>query len=155
MTQLRSLGFEILYFDYDTIIEAFSACGIDAFFDEDTSDKSVRKRIDLYNSLSDVEIEKIESRIREIKQDEINKFIGSLERTILRSIEKIIIVALHGKEYQANKIQDAIKYIEKYKSTKNSVKFVKFEIFVRYNNGDKVDASFQDKVSAVNFLKLF
>jgi hypothetical protein len=38
LEQLRSIGFRILYFPYDSVIEAFNVVGMDARFDEDTPD---------------------------------------------------------------------------------------------------------------------
>ncbi|MGQ0751719.1 MAG: hypothetical protein ACT4PS_14385 [Betaproteobacteria bacterium] len=40
LAQLRSLGFEVLFFSYDSVRDSFSMAGIDAYFDENTSDKN-------------------------------------------------------------------------------------------------------------------
>jgi hypothetical protein len=47
LNQLRSLGFQILFFPYDSIVKAFEAAGVDARFDEDTPEKEFRKKIRL------------------------------------------------------------------------------------------------------------
>jgi hypothetical protein len=43
--QLRSLGFSILYFPYQEVIEAFKTVGIDASFTEATADSDFAKRV--------------------------------------------------------------------------------------------------------------
>ena len=40
LEQLRSLGFHVLYFPYDTIVAAFASSNIDVAFDENTPDKT-------------------------------------------------------------------------------------------------------------------
>lgn len=39
LNQLTSLGFKVLYFPYEDVVEAFARVGIDANFDEDTTDR--------------------------------------------------------------------------------------------------------------------
>src|SRR5437763_3929690 len=41
LNQLRSHGFTVLYFPYESIIAAFGSVGIDAAFDEDTPDSAL------------------------------------------------------------------------------------------------------------------
>ena len=45
ITQLKSLGFDVLYFSYDTIVKAFSKFGIDASFEENTPTAEFDKKI--------------------------------------------------------------------------------------------------------------
>jgi hypothetical protein len=45
LSQLRSLGFRILFFPYESIVEAFQMAGIDASFDEDTPEKEFRRKL--------------------------------------------------------------------------------------------------------------
>jgi hypothetical protein len=50
--QLKSLGFNVLYFPYNTVVSAFAKAGIDALFDEDTPDKEFQHKLDHWHSLS-------------------------------------------------------------------------------------------------------
>lgn len=152
LDQLSSLGFKILYYNYETIIEAFSVVGIDAFFDEDTPDDTVKGKVDAYNALSPGQIIQIEDQLRELRENDLDNFISELEETILRKIQEIIVVALHGTEYKVTNIDDAIEYINSYRIEEGSLDIKKFEIFIRYSNGDKVDASFKDRHLALKFL---
>jgi hypothetical protein len=52
LTQLRSLGFSVLYFSYDSVIAAFRKFGIDASFDEGTLDAEFQKKVNIYEALS-------------------------------------------------------------------------------------------------------
>lgn len=43
LDQMRSLGFHVLYFPYETLVAAFASVGIDIRFDEDTPDEEFRR----------------------------------------------------------------------------------------------------------------
>jgi len=51
--------------------------------------------------------------------------------------------------------QDAIEYITQYRNLKKSITFVKYEILLKFNNNDRIEASFQNKETAISFLKQF
>ena len=154
-TQLISRGFELLYFDYKTIIDAFSLVGIDAFFDEETADNIVKDKVKAYEALMPEQVSKIEEELRIIKKDEINRFIDALNKTILRKIERIIINTFHGSKYKVHNINDAIRYIENYKIDHDSLVLNKFEILIRYTNGDRIDAFFNEREKAIDFLNKY
>lgn len=155
LTQLKSLGFEILYFNYDTIINAFSVAGIDAFYDEDTADDEAQEKVDVIESLSKEQVNQIEKQLLIIKSDEINAFMKRLEKMVLRKIESILVVPLHGQKHEVFEPEEAIEYIQNYKNDNDLLEFIKFEIFIRYNNGDKIEAFFEDKKNAISFLNNF
>ena len=48
---------------------------------------------------------------------------------------------------------DAIAFIEAFDESKPDVPFTRYEVGVRYSNGDEIRGQFQDKVSAVAFLR--
>lgn len=152
LTQLQSLRFQILYFNYETILSAFSAFGLDVSFNESTPDVVAQQKVDDYNRLSPLQINQIEEKLRQLKENELNEFITALERTVMRSIEYVVILGLHGQQHKAATIIDAISYINNYDLKNRSLNFVKFEIIIKYNNGDKVEASFKDRKKAVEFL---
>jgi hypothetical protein len=45
LEQLRSLGFDVVYIDYDQMVEACSAAGLDISFDEETTEASFSARL--------------------------------------------------------------------------------------------------------------
>src|ERR1700694_5014301 len=51
LTQLRSLGFSVLYFSYDSIVAAFKKYGIDARSEEDMPDVHYKKKVAAYKAL--------------------------------------------------------------------------------------------------------
>ncbi|MCG8413412.1 MAG: DNA methylase, partial [Pseudomonadales bacterium] len=91
LQQLESNGFGILYFDFDVIVEAFSSQGIDAHFDEDTSDAQVQQKINAYQRLSPRRKSQITCRLRELREQDIAHFISLLENSLKRTVTRVII----------------------------------------------------------------
>ena len=57
LSQLKSLGFGVLYFPYDSVIKAFSKFGIDASFDEKTAESDFRKKMRIYRKILSSEVQ--------------------------------------------------------------------------------------------------
>jgi hypothetical protein len=51
-----------------------------------------------------------------------------------------------------NSVDEAISFIESYITNSTVQQFAKFEIEVRFNNGDRIEATFRSKADAVRFL---
>ena len=126
-----------------------------AFFDEKSPDNIIGQRIAAYEALSPQQVRNIENKVLKIKRKEIDNFISELNKTITRTVSKIIIVAIHGNTHEVNSIDAAIKFIQTHKPEKGPLDILGFNIFIRYNNGDKIDANFQNKEKAVDFLNIF
>ncbi len=76
LTQLKSRGFKILYFKYHTIIEAFSAFGLDAKFDENTPTKDFWDKISEWEAFKNKE-QVIDKLIEMYPSDELPiKYLG-------------------------------------------------------------------------------
>lgn len=153
LAQLRSHSFGVLYFPFDSIVEAFKVVGIDAFFDEDTPDDEIQAKVDAYDSLSAGDREKIGAQLRKRHKKELDEFIRELEMCLTRSIERVFILTLHGKKCEADNLDDAIRFIEGYDEACEVDGFVRYEVNVRYNNGDEIRGTFETKADAVKFLR--
>lgn len=153
LTQLSSLGFEVCYFNYDAILDAFQIVGIDAFWDEDTPDAVVKQKVDDFEALDHASALSIEERLRVNKKNSIDNFINSLESSILRQINSIYVIPVHGNTHEYNSKETAINFVANYNLKADASPFIRFEIIAKYNNGDKVEATFQDKNTTINFLR--
>ncbi len=85
----------------------------------------------------------------------IDQFIGALTAAVSRQIDRVIILALHGITQEVMTITDAIKFIESYDDDGKPGPFERFEIQVRYNNGDIVEGRFKEKDTAIEFLRTY
>lgn len=71
-----------------------------------------------------------------------------------RQIEQILLVPLHGHQNEFSSVDEAIVFVSDYQNDLQSDGlFRKYEIVVKYTNGDKIDADFQDKKNAIAFLR--
>ncbi len=153
LTQLKSSGFCVLYFTYDTVIKAFSKYGIDAHFDEKTSEVEFKKKIDSWEKLPNKA--DVAKELLKLNKREVVDFFDSLKQSVSRFIERVIVLPLHGQESHSMNINEAIEFISKYSEDTPQVLFSKYEIIIRYNTGDKIEASFIEKKNAIEFLEIY
>lgn len=154
--QLKSNGFEVLYLSYEMIIKAFKSVGIDAFYDESTPTNDFEEKIRLYNLLDEKGINSIIETLMAISKNEINLFTKSLIHSLDRRISTITITPLFGKTFKYNNIKSALEALNDFDTTKtiDHGTFEKFEISVRYTNGDNINGQFIQKDRAIDFLKI-
>lgn len=152
LQQLRSNGFGILFFPYETIVRAFRVVGIDASFEEDTPIAELQAKVDAYEALDADEAKKIVKKLNQLRRSEIKTFLDALEKALTRRVAAVAIVPLHGLTTEVRTITDAVEFIREYNEEKNVTVFVRFEVTVRYNNGDRITGDFSEKQAAVEFL---
>ena len=61
-------------------------------------------------------------------------------------------MALSGMEESLTSIEDAVRFVQRYDESSAVAGFVRYELNVRYSNGDELRGMFQDKGGAVEFL---
>lgn len=156
LKQLKSLGFEIIYFEYETVIQAFKHVGIDVIYEENTTEKEFKDYISAWEKLPEEEKERASQKLTEINKDKINAFIKALEHKLDRQISFIRILPLYGKSFDLYSVETAINFIETYQEQNElSLNFTKYEVEIRYNNNDFIEAVFHQKSGVIEFLKKF
>ena len=152
LSQLKSLGFQVLYFPYKTVVAAFAKCGIDASFDEETEEEDFRCKIESWeNSPYKNEIVR---NLFMINKASVDEFLSALRASVTRKIEQVIILPLHGNTLRTATIAEAIDLVSGYEEDNPCVCPVdRYEILIRYNTGDKIEASFREKKDAILFLQ--
>lgn len=153
LDQLRSQGFSVLYFQYDTVIEAFASMGIDAAFGEGTPEVDLRSKVAAWENLSTPQREAIAESLIEANQDEVERFMGELEVTVTRQVALVRIMSVHGLLVEKASIEEAVAFIQDYYEEPSPQPFARYEVEVLYNNNNKINGQFQDKASAVQFLR--
>jgi len=153
LAQMRSCGFETILMPYDSIVDAFESIGIDARFDEDTPDDEFERAVKQIEALKPEKREELKRNLVESNMVQLKGFFDSLKKAIDRTISTVIVLALHGAENAFESVEAAKQFLLDHdqNSAKDGV-FRKYEIIVRYSNGDRVDASFEEKAAALNFL---
>jgi len=152
LAQLRSHGFGVLYFPFETIVAAFKTVGINAHFDEDSADADVQRKVDAYEKLPQADRDKIARELLKLHKVDIGHFVHELEVSLTRTISAVFVLALHGAHHELKTIKDAMEFIEKYDEPSGAADFVRYEVNVRYSNGDELRGTFASKVEALKFL---
>ncbi len=81
---------------------------------------------------------------------------AALESAISREVESVRILALYGEEIRCQTIAESIASLSCYDlSSGRNLEHCKFEIYVRFRNGSKVEGTFTTKEEALEFLGLF
>lgn len=153
LTQLKSLGFGVLYFPYSLILKAFEMSGLDASTEESTLEKEFRDKIEAWENFSYKEA--LAKNLLQLNQAEVKTFFDSLEKTISRFIVSVRVTPLHGTVFSLKSIEEAINFIIGYNHIDKEIDVLKYEIVVKYNNNDKVEVILGDKKSAIELLESY
>lgn len=153
INQLKSNGFGVLYFSYETVVQAFSKHGINAAFDEKTSEQEFSKKIDAWDKLSNKA--DVAKELLKLNKKGVDEFFNLLSKSVSRYVEQVIILPLHGQETIVNTLFEAMECLNRYNEDASTLPIHKYEITVKYNTGDRIDASFKDKEDSKKFLSHF
>ena len=152
ISQMESVGFKVLYIPYETIVDAFASEGIDVSFDEGTEDNVFKKCVRSIQKSPKTKLNRIKNVLVDSNKKSIDSFKSSLKIALSKMVDSITVIPLYGMNAEFHNIDIAIAFITGYSSDVSACEFRKFEIIVRYTNGDTIDASFADKEKAVSFL---
>lgn len=150
LNQLQSLGFHVLYFPYDLILQAFKEFDLDAGTEENTTEKDFQIKIDKWEIFD--KKDQLATYLLDLNKNDVDTFFESLEKAVSRFIESINVLPLHGVSNTLQTVDEAIIFIDRYKNETDNLPVLKYEIIVKYNNGDKVEGIFNSKESAIEFL---
>lgn len=154
LTQLESLGFEVLYFPYDIIVKGFSKFGIDASFKEGTLVKEFENKIMQWDNFENKD--KLSRHLLRLNKSKVESFFKELEKCVSRYVISVQVIALYGNSQELVSIEKAIEFVESQgDSTNEKISLLKYELTIKYNNGDKVEGSFTRKEETLNFLKSY
>ena len=152
VTQLKSLGFGVLHFPYPMIVAAFAEVGVDITFDEQSKDEEFKICVQKIKALGPASIRKLKRLLLESNSAEVEAFLGQLRTTVDRMIDSVIIVPLYGDEVRFTSLPEAITFISSHDASESCGPFRRFEVVVRYSNGDSVNASLATKEKVLDFL---
>lgn len=155
LKQLRSLGFKILLFDYDKLVQTFNSLNIDISFTETTSEAVLKRKLANLEKVlkSDKTMNQLIKQINSDFKVEIETFSNELNRHFSKKIQRITIRTFFSNEIIVTSVQDAInsiKFIEK--TDTEGLEFTHFELEIIYSNQTKINATFLEKEEINDFL---
>lgn len=152
ITQLTSMNFSVLHFSYESIVEAFAEVGIDASYDEQTPTADFKVMVQQVADLDEAEWEIVQGALFRDNADKIEAFFTELSETLERLVERVSITPLFGDGQTMTTIADAIAFVETHDQKAASRTFQKYEVSVKFSNGDVIEGRFAKKAKAVEFL---
>ena len=155
LTQLESLGFSVVYFPYDGVVEAFKCVGINAHFDEGTADAEFSRKVRAWEALREAKRRRVANALLEMNAEKVEAFMDRLKRAVTRRIKSVRVLPLHGSATEWNSIEEAIAFVEKYEDQCDGQPVAKYEVQVLYSNGDGIAGQFADKGDAIHFLRAY
>lgn len=152
LDQLRSLGFNVLYFPYDSLVAAFQSEGIDIAFDEDTPDTVFRRTTERIEGTSPATMRRICTHLIRANQPAINSFFDALNKRLGRHVKRVVVIPLYGRVNEFATIEDAVRFLDRHMIYEGSGEFRNYELRIEFSNGDKVEAFIEAKDKVKEFL---
>ena len=153
LDQFRSHGFNVAYCPYDTVVDAFATVEIDVSSEEGSSAAELKRKVSAYNQLSSALRVRIADEIRTLHADQFDLFFGNLRDCLRRSVQHVFVLTLSGTSHRFDRVDDAIRFIADHDQAEPTSDFVRYELNVRYSNGDDIRASFASRERGVEFLR--
>ena len=151
--QLRSHGFVVAHCSYDMIVSAFGSVGVDVSSDSDTPDSEARRKVRAFERLTPSRRKRLGSAIRSACAADLDAFFAKLRLSLSRRLEHVLVLALSKASREFVTVEDAVRFIQCYEEFAAVTSFDRYELQVRYSNGDEIRGAFASKAAAVDFLR--
>ena len=153
IAQLRSVGFEVLYIPYQTVVEALASVEIDIGFDEGTPDVAYAQAVAKIEALPEDKRNHLKDRLYASNREVFDKFYSTLRQKLDRMIDRILVIPLFGDQSEFASVTDAERFVESFEEADGNGDFRKYEIEVQFSNGDHVRGAFRDKDGVQAFFR--
>lgn len=154
LTQLESLGFKVLYFPYEDVIEAFGSVGLDAAYGESTPAGEFIRKVHAWNSLDVITQQSVAKDLIDRRQEEVTHFSRSLTDVLGRTVTRIRVLPLYGLPREQSNAIEAQKFLSTVGRLEHEISTpTRVDIEVHYNNGDMITDSHRDVDDASEFLR--
>ena len=150
--QLESSGFTVIYIPLETIEKAFLAKGMNIHTDENTPESDISEKCRELMNLSDDELIGIKYEILSACSDKFNAFATSLTNALKRKAIQITLFSWKGCRFSFETTEEACNYLSD-EYTNGSLNLEKYDIAIRYSNGDETEMTFSDRQSAIRALR--
>ena len=154
--QLASHGITVFHVPFRTLADCFFRQGVDLDYPEDASDEHKRSIIARWESLSEGQFAAVKQSLWAAIADDYSEFRTTLVKSLVRQVKSVVILPLYGSKLQFRSVPNAIAGLSRL-DTKQPThgSFVKFEVQLRFSDGDRIEGSFHAKHQALDFLRRF
>jgi hypothetical protein len=142
----------VLYFPFESIVAAFRDVGIDVYFEESSSDRQVNRQVRACAKLSDASRTRVTRILHQAHVEDVEVFLRALDVALARKVASVFIVALHGRSHEFGSLDAAKQFVQSYDEASAVSAFCRYEVHVRFSNGDEIRGTFASKIDAIRFL---
>lgn len=150
--QLRTSGFEVVYLPTESVATVFSQSGIDINYGEATTDEWFSAKLAEIRAAGGPFEARVVHGLSMRHRKEIDAFLAKLESSVARSVDRVVILPLYGRQQEFPSLSDAANFLNIGTANRTNEAFVRFDVAVRYSNGDRIEGSFADRGTALSFL---
>jgi hypothetical protein len=155
LKQLESHGFPILFFTVEEVVGAFDEEGLDARFNKATPDEAMAQKVLAWDLLPDERRRNIAAALTGASAEKVSAFVQKLTASVTRQVVDVVVLPLHGSPEKLASIGAALDYVSSYNEDGARKPFSKYHIIIRFETGNRVEADFVDRESAVAFLGMY
>ena len=153
LNQLRQEGFHVLYIPFERFVRVFAQRGFDIDFNEETSEVALRRKyMEISDPLRQKDLDQVRADLLEAFGGEIQQFMDELSASYHRKIRQISLLPLHGKEIEAEGVDEAIRLVSDYSELPAVHRLKYIEVLIRYNNESTIRCQFKEKQEVIDFL---
>lgn len=156
ITQLESQGFYVIHFPYESMCELYKdAVEIDIAWEEKTPDEYIEKIAHNICTLTKAQLNKLQKAFYEKNEEKLKALANAVKEALDQTVEKIIVIPIHGNRQVLLSIDDAVKYIRDYDVFNSKVPILRYEIILQYTSGDEYTMKCNSKHKAIQFLNQY
>lgn len=153
--QLESQGFYVVHFSYEKMCKLYKdAVGIEIAWEESTPDEQIEKIATHVESLTKAKREKLKETFYSGNKAKLDALANAVEESLDQQVTQILVIPLHGKGQVLLSLDDAVEFIHNYDEDSRAPIF-RYEITIKYSNGDEFTMKCANKLNAVQFLNQY
>lgn len=154
--QLTSHDITVIHIPFDVLADAFRTGGIGLDYPETAPPETKRAVIERWELLGNKGIKRIKNRLRRLIEEDYSGFTSNLRKALSRKVKQVTLLPLYGTEMSFSSIAEAVGAVSGFAEQASAVyEFVKFEVRVRFTDGDEIEGAFHGARDALQFLMMF
>lgn len=143
-----------MYFSYAELCRLFETVGVSIHWEENTSEAELQSIVDSVQALEDGRVEKLRENFYALYGSRLEQLANALCDALDTVVSEVIVVPLHGVARVLNTAVDAVCFLQDYDEAA-AVPILRYEITVRYRNGDEYTMKCASRAKAVQFLNQY
>lgn len=155
ITQLESQGFYVVHISYEDMCQFYKdAVAIEIAWREDTPDAQIDEIANCVERLSDREKKDLKEKFYSRNKNKLDALANVIEESLDQQVTQILVVPIHGKGQILLSVDNAVDFIQNYDED-SKAPILRYEITIKYTNGDEFTMKCDNKLKAIQFLNGF